>query len=126
LEGFVKNIYKGKTILYYNLSFLPPGTDQKEKIVALLECGDIEWLKQPPNSVLALFNVTNFTFDMNLLNYVKESAKKTVFYEKKIAFVGVTGLTKTAYDLVIGLFPNQKWELFDTEEEAKEWLVQEE
>jgi hypothetical protein len=125
MEGFSIITYKDKTIFYSNFSIFQSDPDQKQKILKLMKYGEDEWLKQPLNSVLALINVLNLNFDMEILRYFRESLAKTTHYEKKIAIIGVTGLIKTAYNFVIGLVPNQKVKTFDTEEEAMEWLVKE-
>lgn len=120
VEGFSIINYKGKNIIYANYSSL--GKD-KEKILNLVNTLAEEYLKNPPNSVLGLTNVTNIHFDMDILNAFKSLGKKTAPHEKKIALVGVNGLLKAGYNFVVGFNNSNKFRAFDTEEEAKEWLV---
>jgi len=123
MEGYSEITYKEKTICYSNYSIY---ANQKEKMMELLKFEESQWVKHPQNSILALINVTNISFDMETLNKFKENIARTAPYEKKMALVGITGLLKTAYNFVFGLTPNQKEKAFDTEEEALEWLVREE
>jgi hypothetical protein len=60
---------------------------------------------------------------MDVLNAFQKSTKRTADYEHKMAILGVKGLMKAAYNFVIGLTQNKKVKTFDSELEAKEWLV---
>jgi hypothetical protein len=63
---------------------------------------------------------------MELLTAFIDEGKKTNPYEKKVAVfginVGVNNVDKLAYNFISGL-GNNKMKVFDTESEAKEWLV---
>jgi len=126
MEGFSEIIYKNKAIFYTNFSIYKADPDYKQKILDLLKFSDTESLKKPLNSVLALVNISNVKYDMNILHHFKESMNKTAPYGKKLAVLGVNGLLKSGYNFVVGLTPNLKRKAFDTEQEALEWLVMEE
>ncbi|MCL6589855.1 MAG: hypothetical protein K6U80_07875 [Firmicutes bacterium] len=126
MAGYINNVeglsyidYKGKKILYINYQ---PLNNDKAKVYKLIEGCAAEELRQPDKSVLALTNVEGFHFDMDVLKKFKESVAKTKIKEKKVALIGVKGLLKVAYNFVVSLTdPTTK--VFDTEAEAKEWLV---
>ncbi len=44
-------------------------------------------IKQPLNSVLALVNVANLDFDMEILKRLKENLQQTKPYDKKTALI---------------------------------------
>jgi hypothetical protein len=126
LEYVSKIIYKNKTIYCVDYSIFQKDNDKKEKTLQLLKMTAHSCLKQPENSVLALINVTNFYFDMDILNAFKESSNLIIPFEKKLAIIGVKGIIKTAYNFVIGATQDSKAKSFDSKEEAKEWLVKDE
>jgi hypothetical protein len=122
MEGFSKIAYKGKEIFcidYSSFGF------NKEKALQLLR-GATEYYvsnQLPPNSVLALVNVSGLHFDNDVINAFKEEKEKTDPYDKKIAILGMKGLQKVAYNFIISLTKRDSVKLFDIEQEAKEWLV---
>jgi hypothetical protein len=112
--------YKGKEIVFVN--YAPIGKD-KDKVLELMSCMDKTYMESPEHSVLALVNVENMMFDMDILKKFKESQGITEKYQKKVALVGVKGLLKAGYNFVIGLTSNRTTKAFDSEIEAKEWLT---
>lgn len=121
VEGVSTISYKGKTILFFDFSNLGKS---KEKTIQLINAVGGEYMKNPLNSVLALFNTTNIYFDMDMLNAFKETRNKFNQYEKKVAGIGITGLLKTGFNFVVGLNKDtSSVKIFDSELEAKEWLV---
>lgn len=122
-EGISTFNYKGKTIICVDYSgFASDKTTQKEKTIKLRKSVTEEYSKYPPKSVLGIVNFNNFYFDMDVLNVFKEELVKCDPYEKKAAVIGVKSLLKAAYNFVVG-FTKPNYKVFDTEEEAKEWLV---
>jgi hypothetical protein len=123
MEGLSKFVYKNKEILYINHSgFVKDKATQKEKSIQLIKAATDEFIKRPPKSVLTLANVNNLSFDMEVVKVFNEEGAKIRPYEKKTAVVGVIGLVKTVYNFAVG-FTNKSYKLFNSEEEAKEWLV---
>ena len=122
VEGMSKINYKGKEIIvtdYTNVG------SSKEKTIELIKGVVEEFIdvkKHSPNSILGLTNVTNLRFDMDVLKEFKEAGAKTKPFEKKVALVGVKGLLKAGYNFVIGL-TSSTYKAFETEQEAKDWLV---
>lgn len=125
MEGYSKFTYCDKTIFYEDYSIFQSHPDQKEKVVELLKFIQGDLLKQPLNSVLSLVNVSNLKFDMLILKLFKESTQLTSPYERKIAVLGVKGMLKSGYNFVIGLTSKRQVKAFETEQEAKDWLVKE-
>ncbi len=123
VEGLSIINYKGKTIVYGNyMTFAEDKSTQKAKTLELEKAVSAEYSKYSTKTLLALTNVQNMYFDMDILNAMKNSMDKVSPYMKKSAIVGVKGLAKAGYNFVIGL-ANHNTKAFDTEEEAKEWLV---
>lgn len=121
-EGLSRDTYKEKVFYYVDFSVLKKN---KEKTLKLIKDVAVEYAKNPQNSVLAITNVKDFFFDMDVLKLFKETQNISSVYEKKVAVIGVAGLLKAAYNFVIGLTQsNHPVKIFATEIEAKEWLVQ--
>jgi hypothetical protein len=118
VDGMLKITYKNKEIIYLDYSKFG---DSKEKVLGLLKSAPDEYKKYPPKSLLVLVNVKGFHFDMDTLNTFKNEAPKTAPYEKKVAVVYVKGLVKAAYNFVA--LTKSNFKVFETEEEAKEWLI---
>jgi hypothetical protein len=118
MEGVSLIQYKNKSILFIDYSICK----SKEEIFQLLQQGATEYQKQPKGSVLALINIANVRFDMEILDTFKNSTERTAPYEKKVAVFGIKGLQKVAYNFVSGI-TNPRMKAFDSELEAKDWLI---
>jgi hypothetical protein len=115
--------YKGKEIIYLDYSgFANDKTTQKENTLKLVRGATEEYMKHPLNSILAIVNVENFLFDMDVLNAFKSESAKYGPYEKKVAMIGLKGLVKAGYNFVVGL-TKKNYKICNSEIEAKEWLV---
>ncbi|MGE5557070.1 MAG: hypothetical protein ACM3WV_00515 [Bacillota bacterium] len=122
MEGLSLITYKGKTIVYVDYS-IPGKLKSKEKTIALIQSGTDTFKKFPLRSVLAIINAESFFFDMDVVSVFRKSQNECEAYEKKVAVIGVSGLIKVAYNFIVGLTMNTKFRIFNTELEAKEWLV---
>lgn len=112
--------YKNKEFFYVDYTGI---ANSKEKIIQLIIESGEEYRKKPLNSVLALVNVGNARFDSEVLRIFKESQDKSEPYEKRVAVIGLDTLKRIAYNFIAG--SNKSFiRAFETEEEAKEWLVQ--
>jgi hypothetical protein len=121
MEGALYKItYKNKTIHCTDYSVIGKS---KEKTIQNIYDATKEWTSQPLKSVLALVNCTNLKFDMEILKVFKETNDQCNPHYKKLAMIGVKGLLKAAYNFVVGLTQNKTTKIFNTELEAKEWLV---
>lgn len=123
VEGLSKIQYKGKEILFLDYSgFAKDKSTQKQKTLQLMNGANEEYKKYPKKSALGMGNFTNFSFDMDILSALKKSNNEMDCYIKKSAIIGVKGLLKAGYNFVIGL-TSSNTKVFETEQEAKDWLV---
>lgn len=112
--------YKDKEYFYVDYTGL---MNSKEKIIRLIIESGEEYRKKPLKSVLALVNVGNARFDSEILRIFKENQDKSEPYEKRVAVIGLDTLKRIAYNFIAG--SNKSFiRAFESEEEAKEWLVQ--
>lgn len=79
-------------------------------------------LSQPENSVLVLSNFLNTEITAALMPILNEASSKTKSHVHKTAVLGITGVKRTLGDL-LSRITGQQLMYFNTELEAKEWLV---
>ena len=120
MEGFSTITYKDKSFFYVDYSGF--GSD-KEKAMQLIKGCTVEYMTHPKNSVVALLNVSGLRFNTEILNTFKSEQEIAAPYEKKIAVTGLNTLQRIAYNIIAGSARNVFIRAFDSEEEAKEWLV---
>ena len=120
MEGFSIITHKNKQIFCIDYSGIG---NAKEKVLQLLEWVAVEYKKQPPKSILALTNVENLHFDSQIIDAFKKGRDQTTPYEKRVAVIGMKGIQKVAYNFIISLTQKDLVKAFDSEVEAKEWLV---
>ncbi len=111
----------GKKILYQDFSGF--FFNEKGVIEELQEVQSIV-LSQPENSLLVLSNFSNTEITANLMPLLNESSSKTKAYVRKTAVLGITGVKRTLGDL-LSRITGQPLMYFNSETEAKEWLVKE-
>ena len=111
--------HKGKRFVYQD--FRSFGIDA-EGLRAELEAVDRLISLQTKNSVLALADLRDTVASRKVVEMFKESAARTKTQIRKQAVVGVTGIKRLLAEAV-ARFAQQPLALFDTVEEAKEWLV---
>jgi hypothetical protein len=110
--------YKGKKIIYMDFS-----NCDRRKMVEIVEGIKPLIEEQPLNSALTLVNVDGLVFNTDILKAFKEFTEHNKPYVKTGAVVGIKGIQKIAYDAVMR-FSERNLPLFETIDEAKEWLVQ--
>jgi hypothetical protein len=120
MEGISKIMFQGKIILV--VDFAEMGKT-KETTKELINAAAEEFMKQPLNSVLGLMDISKIYFHIDTMHAFKELQEKTSPYGKKVAVVGVKGLIKTSFNAITA--SEKKVRAFNTEAEAKEWLVSE-
>jgi hypothetical protein len=122
MEGLSTITYKNKQIYVIDYSNIG---ESKEKVLQLLKDAIEEYEKKklPPRSVLSLTNVTNLHFDSDVISAFKSQREKSAPFEKKVAVIGMKGLQKVAYNFIISFTQKDMVRAFDSELEAKEWLV---
>ena len=77
---------------------------------------------QPPGSLRILTNVRDARYDARALQAMKEMAAHNAPYVRASAVVGMSGLHRIALLAVI-LFSRRKFQTFDAEHEALDWLA---
>jgi len=77
---------------------------------------------QPPKSVLTMTIAGGGKFDNDIVGKLKELTKGNDPYVKKAAVVGMSGLYKVVL-MAVSMFSKREFHMFDTEEEAKDFLV---
>ncbi len=76
-----------------------------------------------PGSVLGLTVVTGGRFDLNVVEELKQFSKLAGQYFRVTAVVGISGMQRVIL-IAVEAFTGRKYELFDDEEKAMEWLLQ--
>jgi len=76
----------------------------------------------PENSVLVLADFRQTRIGKDLMEIFTASSSVTKSHVKKTAVLGVTGTKRILADMLIR-FTGQQLSFFDTEDDAKEWLI---
>lgn len=90
----------------------------KEELIAVQEVVT----QAPENSVLVLADFRQTRIGKDLMDLLTASSNATKSHVKKTAVLGVTGTKRILADMLIR-FTGQQLSFFDTEDEAKEWLI---
>jgi hypothetical protein len=113
--------YKGKKVFYQdfsNLFFNSQAVEQELKEVQSVV------IREPKDSVLVLSNFSDTDISVDMLPILDAASQMTKDHVHKTAVLGVSGIKRTLGDILSRL-TGQPLMYFDTEEEAKEWLVKE-
>ncbi|MBD3243504.1 MAG: hypothetical protein GF331_23135 [Chitinivibrionales bacterium] len=110
--------YKGKKILYEDYSdtdpeTLPPLLDKAHEIIA----------SQPKNSVIALVNVRNTRYNTQTAQAMKQFVKSNTPYIRATAIIGLSGFQSVILHGIIQFTGRKNLHVFDTAEQAKEFLI---
>ena len=111
--------HKGERFIYCD--FTRFGVDL-EGLRAEVEAADIQICLERENSVLALADLRDTVASRKMVDLFKGSALRTKKHIRKQAVVGVTGIRRLLAGAV-ARFSRQPMVLFDTVEEARDWLV---
>ena len=113
--------HKGVKIFFQDFSGLLYDAEAMKKELAQVQA---EVISHPKNSLLVLsdFRDTNITSEM--MPILNASSAETKDHVRKTAVLGVTGIKRTLADLLTRL-TGQALKYFDSEEAAKDWLVEE-
>ena len=113
--------HKQKKIVYMDFRGIKLA-ENKAQTLELIAQSEKLFAKSPQKSVMALTNVEDSEFDIDLIQRMREFTKHNTPYIKKSAIVGVKGIQKTVYQAV-EFFSKRTIPVFDNEEDAKDWLV---
>jgi hypothetical protein len=75
----------------------------------------------PPGSCLTLTDVAGVTFDGEVVKAFKGMAEGNKDYVRAGALINIAGLQKVIYTGIV-IFTKRNLQIFDTREEALEWL----
>ena len=109
----------GKWVYYGNYTGF--GVDA-QGLALEIESIDAELVRQPDDSVLALADVRGTTGTTEVVRLFKLSATRTRRCTHKQAVVGIAGLKRVLAQAIANV-SNQPMKLFDSVEEAMDWLV---
>jgi hypothetical protein len=110
--------YKGKTILIEDYSNLGPTPEFFETLRTAQEVIG----RQAEHSVLAVVDVSNSTFDMEILNALGKFVKANTPFIKCAAVVGVKGLAEVGL-MAVSRLGGRSFKTFAAKEEALEYLA---
>ena len=112
-------MHKGKRILLTDFSGLAPGKEFAETVDASRKT----IASQPPKSLLSLLDATGAHYDNEMLGLLKELVKSNTPYMKLSSLVGITGLLGIAVRTIAAV-AGRSFNLFNTREEAMDWLAE--
>jgi hypothetical protein len=122
-DRFKKIDYKGKEIIIVDYSNLRKEA-YVEAILKVRECFT-EIINNGTHNILSLVNTTNSYVNNEALEEIKKLSAYINPYIKKLAYVGITGMKKLFIRILNVFTKDIEQKLFDTMDEAKEWLVKE-
>lgn len=110
--------HKGKRILYEDFSetnpqTLPPVLDKAHEMIAA----------EPESSVIAIVNVRGTQFNTKLVQQMKQFVKSNTPYIKATGIIGLSGLQSVVLHGIIQFTGRKNLHVFNTEEQAKEFLI---
>ncbi len=111
--------HKGRSILFEDMSGLRDSAD----ICAVSDASTALICKEPESSVLLFTDVTDAHYNPYVVNRLKENTKLTTPHMKAYVVVGITGLMRVVLQSLV-MFIGQDMKMWNTIEEAKEWLFQ--
>ena len=112
--------YKGKRILYMNLSGITESEDLKGRIAAIEPVVE----KEEPSSILCICDLTNSRTNPESTMLLKHFTKHNQPFIKMTALIGLTGLQKVVYQGVVMFTGRKNLIIKDSKQEALDWLVQ--
>ncbi len=110
--------HKGKKILIEDFTNLRAGEEYEKT----LKFAQSTIAAEPQQSVLALFDASNCSFNNEMLTQMKEFTKANTPFIKKATVVGITGLLQVALSAV-SKFSGREFITFKTREEALDFLA---
>lgn len=109
--------YKNKKILVLDFSSL-----SEKAILKLINESKLFISKQPENSIISLVNMSNLTYNTNILNAFQEYVKFNEKYVLASAIYGLSTLQMIAIQ-TLPKFTSMILKVYKTELAAKNWLV---
>lgn len=117
LKRYYFTNYKNKKILVLDFSNL-----SDEAVLKLLNESKLFISKQPENSIISLVNMSNLTYNTNILNAFKQYVKYNEKYVLASAIYGLSTLQSIAIQ-TLPEFTSIPLKVYKSELAAKDWLV---
>ena len=111
-----------KGIKIFEMDCREASLDDMNRVIA--ECKE-QVRSQPEQSVYTLVIAGGSAFSGETIANLKELARDNAPYVKASAMVGITGLYKVVF-IAVALFSKRRFDLFDTVEEARDYLASQE
>ncbi len=115
-KGITQFEHKGKVITLMDYTKC-----EKEELLDRIEEIKSWIVQQPVSSLLTLTDVTDRHFDGEILESFKKLATHNKPYVRAGGIIGIKGLSKIAYNTIMK-FSGRKLQIFNTKEEALDWL----
>lgn len=112
--------YKGKRIIYMNLSGITESAVLKERIEIIEPVVE----KEQPSSILCICDLANSRTSPESTQMLKNFTKHNQPYIKMTALIGLTGLQKVVYQGVVLFTGRKNLIIKNTKQEALEWLIE--
>lgn len=112
-------LHKDRYVMY--LDYADFGNKLEELRAEVIEADGLI-LKEKPNSVAVLIDLRNTVASGGVVKMFKESSVITTPFIRRHALVGVTGIKRYLAEKV-ALLNRRPMRLFDTPEQALDWLV---
>lgn len=113
------NTHNGTRYMYADYSHFGRNLEALRAEVDAVD-GAIE--REPPDSTLVLVDIRNTVTSSDVVSIMKESTARTKGRVQKLAVVGVTGMQRVLA-WAVTRFSGETLHLFDSVDDAKEWLV---
>ena len=112
--------YKGKEILLMDVSHFR--LHEREEFNRIVDLAKKAIQTKPLKSVLIITDVTDTTYDADIVKTFKEYAKHNNPYVKASALVGLSGMQKVIF-FTIRTFTGRDFYIAKDVEDAQEWLI---
>ena len=110
--------HKGVKILYEDVS-----QSSADDILTFIEGAKVIIARQPKNSILALVNVKDASFNITITNTLKDFIKANAPYMKCAAVYGVDGMKEVVFKGIMSFTGRKNLVLCKTLEEGKDYLA---
>ena len=110
--------HQGKRVLFINYSHCDVAM-----LKAVAEEGHRVIAREGPNSVLTLNDVTGTTFDKESVAVLQAKVAANAPYVRRASVIGINGLQRLIYEGVQA-FTRRRIPLFESRQEAMDWLTQ--
>jgi len=118
MAGISFIMHKGVKILYEDVS-----QSKSDEILAFIPAAKALIASQPKNSLLALVNVKDASFDPTVITVLKDFMQSNAPYIKYTAVYGVDGLKEVVFRGILTVTGRKNIVLCKTLEEGKDYLA---